>query len=230
MFDVEIPWYLVAANGFDLQHFRAAHERKLLDDPVIQQPSPFARRIRATFEVTGQGWRDRLTRQISGPTVTMTVTSWCGTIILVTAEFRRTTSYGLVAVTPMGQNRTRMLTIVWVKRSDGALGRLAFDPINASVRRSFIRAFMLADRERSEGTRYTPETLIAADAVLADYFRWLGGVIGGNTNGFPPPQTHSRGTSHATLVSTAGSGNGDSGDINSGGQGNGADDAAGNRG
>jgi hypothetical protein len=176
--EVGLPWHMVAANGFDLQHFRAAHDRTLLNEPIIEQPSPFSRTIRATFAVSGSGWRDRLTRAFSGPQVTMSVTSWSGTMILVTARFRRTTSYGMVCVTPLTADRSRLTTIVWVPRSRGALGRALFDPVDAAVRRSFIRAFMRSDQGRSEGTRYTPGTLIDADAALRDYFTWLEGIVG----------------------------------------------------
>jgi phenylpropionate dioxygenase-like ring-hydroxylating dioxygenase large terminal subunit len=180
-FDVDVPWYMVGANGFDLQHFRAAHDRTLLEEPFIDQPSPFARRIRATFSVAGNGIRDRLTRWVSGPKVTMTVTSWCGTAILVSAEFRRTTSYGMVWVTPLSPVRSRLRTIVWVPRARTAAGRMLFDPADAAVRRSFIRTFMLDDRNRSAGIRYSPGTLIGADAVLAGYLQWLQSVAVGET-------------------------------------------------
>jgi aminopyrrolnitrin oxygenase len=39
-FDLELPWYMVAANGFDLQHFRTAHDRKLASQPVVSSPTP----------------------------------------------------------------------------------------------------------------------------------------------------------------------------------------------
>lgn len=181
-FDVDTDWWMIAANGFDLQHFRTAHDRMLVGEPVVSTPSPFARRIVAHFEVTGAGLRDRLTRHVSGRRVTMSVTSWCGTIVLVEAVFRRTTSYGMVCVTPLGPGRSRVQVIVWVRRSRGPAGRLLFDPIDAAVRRSFIRAFVLDDRERSAGIRYDPAAMIAADATLVDYFDWLSATIGRRPN------------------------------------------------
>jgi hypothetical protein len=175
--DAQIPWYMIGANGFDLQHFRVAHDRTLLGTPTVERPSPFARTIRAEFAVSGTGLRDRLTRRFCGPRVMMTVTSWCGTMIIVTAEFLRTTTYGMVCITPLDAQRCRLLTIVWVPRSQSALGRAIYDPLNAAVRRSFIRKFLLSDRSGAEGTRYNPGTLIAADAVLADYMQWLGDAV-----------------------------------------------------
>jgi hypothetical protein len=63
--------------------------------------------------------------------------------------------------------------IVWVRRSRSAAVRLVFDPLNAAIRRLFIRLFLRADLPRITGLRYQPAKLIAADAVLSDYFAWL---------------------------------------------------------
>ena len=43
---LDCPWYMVPANAFDLQHFRAAHDRQLISEPAIECPAPFARRNR----------------------------------------------------------------------------------------------------------------------------------------------------------------------------------------
>ena len=175
-FVVDTPWYMIGANAFDLQHFRIAHDRTLTDDPVVDLPSRFARRITATYDVSGRSVRDRLTRRFSGPSVRMSVTVWGGTLILVTATFRRTTSYGMVALEPLAETRTRVRTIVWVPRRTGAMARTLLDPLDARIRRRFIRAFMLEDAVRSNGVRYNPATLIDADRELRDYMTWLAGV------------------------------------------------------
>jgi phenylpropionate dioxygenase-like ring-hydroxylating dioxygenase large terminal subunit len=178
-FFVNTPWYLVGANAFDLQHFRIAHDRTLVDAPTVDLPSPFARRIAATYDVTGNSVRDRITRRFSGPQVHMAVTVWGGTLILVTARFRRTTSYGMVFVRPLGDDRTHLRTIVWVPRRSGRLASAAIDPIDASIRRRFIRAFMADDALRSDGVRYNPATLIEADREMAHYLAWLLAVTNG---------------------------------------------------
>lgn len=172
--DVDAPWYLVGANGFDLQHFAVAHDRTAVGTPTVDGPSPFARRITGTFAVTGASWRDRLTRRVAGPTVTMDVTSWGGTMVLVAATFRRTTSYGMVNVAPLDGRRSRVRVVVWVpRRRVGLLGRA-----DARVRRSFVRAFLLPDVTAAAGTRWSPGTLIDADRTFASYLAWLAGVVG----------------------------------------------------
>ena len=175
-FVVDTPWYMIGANAFDLQHFRVAHDRTLVDEPVVEQPSPFARRITATYEVTGRGWRDELTRRFSGARVRMSITVWAGTNILVTAAFARTTSYGMVFVRPVSETSTQLRTIVWVPRRGGSMRRAIVDPVDAFIRRRFIRAFMSDDATRSVGVRYNPATLIGADRIFGEYMNWLAGV------------------------------------------------------
>jgi phenylpropionate dioxygenase-like ring-hydroxylating dioxygenase large terminal subunit len=169
----EVPWYFVGANGFDIQHFRMAHDRTLLEPPEVSEVSPFARRVIAKFAVTGNSFQDRMTRSVAGPTVTMDVTSWCGTMIMVKAHFQRTTSYGIFNVLPMDGQRTLGRVIIWVKRSQSGLGQALFDPVNAAIRRLFIRTFLRSDLPRLTGLRYQPGKLIAADDILSDYFVWL---------------------------------------------------------
>jgi len=171
-FRVATPWYLVGANAFDVQHFRTAHDRTLVGEPVVDSPAPLARRISATYRVTGDGWRDRLTRVFSGPDVTMSATVWGGPLVLVTARFRRTTSYGLVSIRPVTDLQSIVTIVVWVPRRQSWVGRLV-DPIDAVIRRSFIRAFLLPDVSAASGIRYNPRALIDADRELAAYLDWL---------------------------------------------------------
>ncbi len=169
----EAPWFFVGANGFDIQHFRMAHDRVLLEEPMVSSPSPFARRVVAKFAVAGTSVQDRITRWIAGSHVTMDVTSWGGTMILVRAEFRRTTSFGIFNVLPIDDERTLGRVIVWVRRSRGFPARMVFDPLNAAIRRLFIQAFLRSDLPRIAGLRYQPANLIAADALMSGYFEWL---------------------------------------------------------
>jgi phenylpropionate dioxygenase-like ring-hydroxylating dioxygenase large terminal subunit len=169
----EVPWYFIGANGFDIQHFRMAHDRTLLNEAEVTSPSQFARRVVAHFAVSGNSIQDRLTRWIAGPQVRMEVTVWGGTLILVRASFARTTTYGMFSVLPIDAERTRGRVIVWIRRSKTALGRVFFDTLNAAIRRLFIQTFLRSDLPRIAGLRYQPGNLIAADQIMADYFKWL---------------------------------------------------------
>jgi phenylpropionate dioxygenase-like ring-hydroxylating dioxygenase large terminal subunit len=171
--DADVPWYLVGANGFDVQHFRAAHDRTLVGDYEVDCPTPHSRRIRATFAVTGSSVQDRLTRLFSGPRVRMTVEVHAGALILVTAQFRRTTSYGMVSVQPTAADRSRLRAVVWVPRRPPWRGGVPAGTVDAFIRRIFIRAFVQDDVDRSAGIRYNPTALIDADRELRAYIDWL---------------------------------------------------------
>ncbi len=176
---LQCPWWMVGANVFDVQHFRAAHDRKLMSPPVVESPSPFARRISASFSVLGDSVRDHLVRRLAGESVNMSFTDWCGNIIFATPKFRRTTSYGMLITEPLGRQRVRVHGIVFVPRSRTALGRLLLDPLHARVRRYFIMAFLQSDAKLgTKGLSYNPDGLIEGDGELIRYFDWLASVPG----------------------------------------------------
>jgi phenylpropionate dioxygenase-like ring-hydroxylating dioxygenase large terminal subunit len=170
------PWQIVGANAFDVQHFRAAHDRRLIGEPIVSQPHPLARCAAGTFEVAGEGWRDRVTRRFAGDRVTMAITDWCGNLMFATATFRRTTSYGMVITEPLGTDRVLVRVIVFMRRSQGAIARNAADPVRREIRRYFIKQFLREDVMRLQGAMYNPQGLVECDRHLIEYFRWLAGV------------------------------------------------------
>jgi phenylpropionate dioxygenase-like ring-hydroxylating dioxygenase large terminal subunit len=171
------PWWMIGANVFDVQHFRAAHDRKLIDLPTVDCPSPYARRISANFTVLGDTLRDRLVRRFAGDRVRMTFTDWCGNIIFATPTFRRTTSYGMLITEPLGPGRVHVHGIVFVPRSRSRIGRNLVDPFRARIRRYFIKAFLQSDaRLGRKGLSYNPAGLYDCDGELIRYFDWLAQV------------------------------------------------------
>jgi len=170
------PWYMIGANAFDLQHFRAAHDRRLIAEPIVDCPADFARRATGRFRVAGDSLQDGITRLLAGNEVEMSITDWCGNLMLATATFRRTRSYGMVITEPLGAAGVGVRVIVFVRRSERWLGRLLADPLHAWIRRLFIKKFLSSDAERLNGARYNPRGLIPYDQDLADYFRWLAQV------------------------------------------------------
>jgi phenylpropionate dioxygenase-like ring-hydroxylating dioxygenase large terminal subunit len=170
---VECPWHLIGANAFDVQHFRAAHDRRLIGEPVVKQPHALARHAEGTFEVAGNGWRDWVTRRFAGERVTMAITDWCGNLMFATATFRRTTSYGMVITEPQGAHRVMVRVIVYVRKSKSGLGRRLADPLRREVRRYFIMKFLSEDAKRLQGAVYNPHGLVECDYHLVEYFRWL---------------------------------------------------------
>lgn len=171
------PWYMVGANGVDVQHFAVTHDRLLLGTPEIDHPSPYVHRTVMRFGIVGRHLRDRLTR-LAGPEVRLEVNDWAGTMFLVRATFRRTETFGIVSVLPCAAESTEVHVIVGVRRSAASWNRHWFDPANARLRRWFIYRFLRPDVVRSAGTDCTQGRLIAADRCMSDYFDWLRSLHG----------------------------------------------------
>ena len=164
----EWPWYLVVANGFDAQHLRTVHDRRLLEEPRVDSPAGLARRVCYHTEVCGNSFADRLIRLGAGATVRVSITVWGGTLVLVEARFARARSYIFVAVEPLGPDRTRLTVLSLAPRS-----WIPLRPLALEVRRWLTIAFLGKDLEQLEGVQYRPERLIDSDAVLVGLLHWL---------------------------------------------------------
>jgi nitrite reductase/ring-hydroxylating ferredoxin subunit len=173
---LDCPWYMIGANAFDLQHFRASHDRVLMGEPAVDCPAEFARRASARFSVSGNSLQDRLTRLLAGDEVSLSITDYCGNMMFATAKFRRASSYGLVVTQPLDTGRVLVRLFVMKRRSRSLIGRLFYDRLSLAVRQRFLRNFLSSDVERLIGVRYSPGRLIAADQILMEYFQWLAAV------------------------------------------------------
>jgi len=171
--EVQAPWYFVAANGFDVQHFLHAHDRRVVGEPTVECTQDGARRIHVRLQITGNSFTERLTRWFAGPEFSLTVTAWSGAMTFVQAAFKRTTTYGWATIQPLPANRTRLKIIVWARRSRTPAGRLWLDPTSAWIRSFFIRRFLASDIERIVDVRYDPRRLLPADLHFARHLDWL---------------------------------------------------------
>lgn len=164
-FTAECDWTLIGANGFDCQHLAPVHGRELTGNATVDCPHPFARRIRYRTRVTGTTAADRLLRWLVGHTVAVSITSWAGGIMVVTADFRRAASRMIFSVRPLG-GRAQFAMVAYARR--GPLGLLSLP-----VRRRLSRAFIDGDLGKLRGARFSPHSLVAADRPLAEYYDWL---------------------------------------------------------
>jgi aminopyrrolnitrin oxygenase len=170
-FVADCTWYMLAANGFDAEHFGTVHDRTLIGPPVVDCPSAFARRMRYQALVTGKSIFDRLIRPTAGRRVEVSITSWGGPLVLVTGFFERARSYILIASQPLDGGKTLVEVIVFARRTRFAVTRL-FQPLGLLIRRWLTQGFMLDDINRLGGIRYNPDSLVESDQLLRDYFFW----------------------------------------------------------
>lgn len=165
------PWWVFAANGFDMQHFALVHDRQVIGEPQVDSPDPFGRRIQLDFRVTGKSLADRFIRTFLGDRAHVSITVWGGNLVGVTARFPRTVSRLLFASHPDGRQRTQATLVVFAER--GSRYTRWMVPLSLWVRRLLTTAFVRDDTNRVTRAIYRPESLIAADRVMIDYYRWL---------------------------------------------------------
>jgi phenylpropionate dioxygenase-like ring-hydroxylating dioxygenase large terminal subunit len=177
--ELNCPWYLVGANSFDSQHLYSVHERVLLEPPEVRPAGDFGLRSRTVTKV-GQGtWYDRFVHSFSGPVATMTATNWSGSLVFVRVDLERTTTYGLVSLRPLDQQRVVAHVFAFLPRRRFAMIGPIGDRLRTTLRLYFIRQFLKDDAARLEGMRAGALNLIDADAELARYFQWLAKAANG---------------------------------------------------
>jgi phenylpropionate dioxygenase-like ring-hydroxylating dioxygenase large terminal subunit len=164
-YQAEASWFMVAAQGFDRQHFESVHDRRLLAPPNVTSPSPYLRRNEYHAEIIGPYRRDAILKMLVGDTVTLTVNNWGGTLYVVKARFPRACSRFIVSFRPLEDGRTHFDVIVFARRGPAQLG--------LPLRRWLTRGHLVDEAAQVRQTRYVPTRLIAADEDLIECFRWL---------------------------------------------------------
>jgi nitrite reductase/ring-hydroxylating ferredoxin subunit len=172
-FGADCPWYVTTAHGYDLQHFEAVHDRRLLAPPEIDCPSPFAMRNRYHAEVMGRTVFDRLLRPFAGTKVTITITTWGGTMAFISGDFERAQSRFMVSSQPLENGHTLCEGIVFARRHGNPIARALLGPMVLAVRRLFTHGYLKDEARRLRQTCYNPTALISADRAMIEYFRWL---------------------------------------------------------
>ena len=105
----------------------------------------------------------------------MTAVNWSGSLILVTAHFRRTKTYGMVSLRPLTNDGVLVQVFAWLPRSGSRVLR-TLDSLSASVRLMLIRRFVKDDVALLNKIRAGRLNLVEADRELARYFQWISGT------------------------------------------------------
>jgi hypothetical protein len=179
-FPADAPWFLVNGNSFDAQHFLAAHRRRLIGAPQVDSPHPLARRIRMTFGVVGDTLRDRLLRRAVGDRVEVSIECWGGTVLVVTGSFRRTRSQMLSFIEPVNSVASIQNVLVHARRHRPRVIGWLLDAVQLGVRRWFTDGFLRGEFAELAGIRYCPDTMVASDAVMVGFLRWVAELPSGD--------------------------------------------------
>lgn len=172
-FVAETSWYMVAAHGYDLQHFETVHGRRLVSPLTVDCPAPYARRSRYRAEICGISFNDRLLRRLLNHEVAISITTWGGTLVLITGDFGRVRSQFLISLMPVEENRTICSVIVFDRRWQNPLSRRLWQPLSLALRKVFTRGYLVDEAAKLGRPRYLPHHLLETDRELIEYFRWV---------------------------------------------------------
>ena len=167
-YSADTTWFMIASQGFDIQHFESVHDRRLLSPPDLRQLSPFAFRSFYKAVNIGEELRDVVLRFLVGKTVELTMDNWGGTMFVIKAIFPRACSRFLVSFRPMEDGTTHFDVLVFTPRGIASLAR--------PLRRWFTRAHLEAEASLIRGTVYRPTHLIPEDQGMIQCFHWLAGI------------------------------------------------------
>ncbi len=182
-FIADCTWYMVAAHGYDSQHFETVHSRRLHAPLVVDCPSPFARRSTYTADVLGNAYYDRLLRGFAGKTVTISITTWGGTIVVLTGDFANATSWFMICLRPVEDGKTICHIIPFGPKLENPLARWLIQPLSLWVRRLFTGGYLISETEALGSPRYNPRSLIEADREMINYFHWVANLTGPEKKG-----------------------------------------------
>jgi phenylpropionate dioxygenase-like ring-hydroxylating dioxygenase large terminal subunit len=171
-YQTEHPWYFYGANGFDTQHMGPLHDRRLVTEPVLEQPDASALRIRYRSEIVPQRFSDRCLKALAGSQVDVDIVAWSATMVLTTARFRRARNWLLFAIQPITLERSRLNIFPMRPRVRGPLA--LFQPLDLALRRKLVATFFAEDFRNLAGISYAAGTLIEADRILARFLNWVG--------------------------------------------------------
>lgn len=184
-FAADSPWYMVAAHGYDLQHFETVHGRKLVTPLEVDCPAPFARRSQYRAQIVGNKYYDRFLRRSLTRQVAISITTWGGTLVLITGNFGCVQSQFIIALNPLEDQRTECSVIVLKRRSRAAPARWFWDPVSLALRKLLTRGYLVDEVNGLGGPRYAPQRLIAADREMIAYFRWVAALPQGGSGATP---------------------------------------------
>lgn len=172
-FAADCTWYMVAAHGYDSQHFETVHSRRLHAPLVVDCPTPFARRSTYTADVLGKAYYDRLLRRFAGPTVRISITTWGGTVVLITGHFAHATSQFMICLRPVEGAKTECQVIPFGRKAHGRVAQWLIQPLSLWGRRLFTGGYLIAETEALGSPRYNPRSLVEADREMIEYFHWV---------------------------------------------------------
>jgi aminopyrrolnitrin oxygenase len=171
-----VPWQPIVANGFDVEHLAAVHDRELLAPPVITHPSASEFRLQYQSRPVIRTFSDRVMAVLARGGIRATIRSLSGTMMLVESQIGARSTFILMSFSPDQANGTIIRSIVGVRGTGLLQGRLA-----SLITRVLFESFLKKDIGVLRGLRWHEPLVHHTDGdrytrQLCTFFRELPGA------------------------------------------------------
>lgn len=168
--EVEVPWYLIVANGYDVRHFSHVHGREVLRSSPVLAHGGEGIEITHHFRNVGHLWSDRLLRFCAGDQIQLHYPVTNGNTILPRSTIGGRVNRMWIDVQRIDGERSRVTLFPVVKRSSGF--QFMFAPAML-LRRWMIRSFFKAELPYIKHIRFRLSYAEKGDETLVECLHWL---------------------------------------------------------
>ena len=144
-----LTWQSLVANGLDIEHLSAVHDRTLLEEPLIDWPHKHEFRLRYVTRPSATKVPDRLIDWLAPTGIHGSIRSISGTMMLVESRVGSRDTFILMSFCPDNTGGTRIRGLVGVKGRPNLANQLS-----ARVARMLFKAFLHKDLHVLEGLRW----------------------------------------------------------------------------
>jgi nitrite reductase/ring-hydroxylating ferredoxin subunit len=138
----DLPWQSLVANGLDIEHLLAVHDRKLLATPTLDVTGNHELRVRYQTKPTAAKWSDVLMARLASDGIHGSIRSVCGSMLLVEARVGRRENFILMSFLPQKDGGTLIRGLVGMKGRNSMWNAAA-----VRVARALFKAFLFKDLE-----------------------------------------------------------------------------------
>jgi len=146
--DFPLPWQWLVANGLDIEHLSAVHDRELIERPGLEITEGRELTVRYRTRPRGTKVSDRLMMRLATDGVHGKIRSLGGSMMLVEARVGKRETFILMSFVPQ-QDGTRIRGIVGLRGANTLLGQLS-----ARIARALFKSFLYKDLHVLERIRW----------------------------------------------------------------------------
>jgi nitrite reductase/ring-hydroxylating ferredoxin subunit len=133
-----VPWSTLIANGMDMEHLQAVHDRSPRQEPSLEALDRWRLRLSYRARVTGSHLSDRLMKCLSGDDIDASITCSGGSMILVQSRVKEWRTFIILSMCPTAEGGSVVRGVAGVAGSPRRLRTQGAVRLTAWLFQSFL--------------------------------------------------------------------------------------------